>query len=168
VSFTAFKGREHFGDLLTMIKRTLAQEIVSRRPYEVWNAFIDLIAKESYENLDPVQKIAQLCFVYESEVQNGGHFQYFENRGIQLIEETLAALRSLGAECQESVLARASLVYCRKDREAVETAQEFVNAALAAEYSDLDNSFHICKPSIQDLLRSFLDRNQDCFVEVLP
>jgi len=46
----------------------------------VWNAFVDVLAMEEYADLDPVQRIPHLCFWYDSELQNGGHFQYFENR----------------------------------------------------------------------------------------
>jgi hypothetical protein len=43
------------------------------------------------------QRPAHLVFWYESEVQNGGHFQYFTNRSDHHIEETIQSLNALGA-----------------------------------------------------------------------
>lgn len=71
-----------------MITRKLSRAMLSQKPYEVWNAFVDLLAMENYTDLDEVQRAAHLCFWYDSEVQNGGHLQYFANRGIMLLNMT--------------------------------------------------------------------------------
>jgi hypothetical protein len=42
--------------------------------------------------LSAEQRPAHLVFWYESEVQNGGHFQYFENRGTEHLAATIEAL----------------------------------------------------------------------------
>ena len=69
------------------LRRTVDRDAAEREPHLIWNAFVDLIAVESYEQLSPVQRMAHLAFWYDSEVQNGGHGQYFENRGTQLLDE---------------------------------------------------------------------------------
>ncbi|MDN4494386.1 hypothetical protein [Ureibacillus aquaedulcis] len=56
-----------------MIKRMVTKEMLNENPYEKWNQFIDLLAMEEYGDLTQIQKVAQLCFWYDSEVQNGGH-----------------------------------------------------------------------------------------------
>ena len=60
------------------MKGTVEAGAAGREPHLIWNAFIDLIAIEDYGDLSPIQRKAHLVFWYESEVQNGGHGQYFE------------------------------------------------------------------------------------------
>ena len=55
---------------------------------------------EPLPDLTPEQRRAHLVFWYESEMQNGGHLQYFENRGAEHLEETVYALGLLGAKGQ--------------------------------------------------------------------
>ncbi len=54
---------------------------------------------EDYDDLSPEQRPAHLVYWYESEVQNGGHLQYFENRGTEHLAAAVKALGSLGAIC---------------------------------------------------------------------
>ena len=96
-----------------MIIRKLNRDLVRAKPYEVWNSFVDILATEKYENLDDVQRVAHLCFWYDSEVQNGGHLQYFENRGTGLLDKTLAALGALGAGCQQKGSFRSNAILPR-------------------------------------------------------
>jgi hypothetical protein len=42
---------------------------------------VNLPSSEDYANLSEERRPAHLVFWYESEVQNGGHLQCFENRG---------------------------------------------------------------------------------------
>jgi hypothetical protein len=62
-----------------------------------WNAMIDLCATEPLENCTPIQRQAALLFWYQSEVNNGGHFQYFMNRPEFPHREVLALMQALGA-----------------------------------------------------------------------
>ena len=109
-----------------MIIRKLSNAILEQKPYEAWNAFVDLLAEESYQDLNDVQRVAHLCFWYDSEVQNGGHLQYFENRGITLLDETLSALLLLGAECQHAVLEKVAGLFNSKPRDRIGTFEEYV------------------------------------------
>jgi hypothetical protein len=70
-----------------MKTRRLTQQQVDAQPFRIWNAYVDLLAMEDYHDLVEQQRPAHLVFWYESEVQNGGHLQYFENR-----QETIDAL----------------------------------------------------------------------------
>lgn len=69
-----------------------------------WNAMVDLCAVEPLDKCTPVQRIAALAFWYMSEVNNGGHFQYFVNKAKFPHEEVIAALIALGATHSASVL----------------------------------------------------------------
>jgi hypothetical protein len=150
-----------------MITRKLNRSLLEGKPYEAWNAFVNLVATESYEHLDNVQRVAHLCFWYDSEVQNGGHLQYFENRGTMLLDETLAALRLLGAECQRAVLETAGRLFSSRLRDRIETVEDYVAAAHGSEYAASDSAYHACKPAIQKLLADYFERNKSHFIEVI-
>lgn len=147
-----------------MILRTLTKQ--EAEPWQVWNAFVDLLAMEEFESLTPEQRPAHLVFWYESEVQNGGHFQYFENRGTELLAATVEALVLLGATCQQQVLREAGERWLSRSRPRVETAQEFCDTALEGEFDSFDSRFHACSPTLQQCLESHLEQHQASFVSV--
>lgn len=87
--------------------------VVSRSGKDVfkgyaWNAMINLCAMEPLDRLTPTQRIAALAFWYMSEVNNGGHFQYFVNKRGHPHQEVVHALESIGAHHSANVL-RAAL-----------------------------------------------------------
>jgi hypothetical protein len=105
--------------------RRLNKAQVELVPYEVWNAFVNLLWLESYEDLTPEQRPAQLVIKYEGEVQNGGHMQYFENSKGKYLDETVAALGFLGAACQQEVLRDALRLWRSRNREKIKAVEEF-------------------------------------------
>ena len=117
--------------------------------------------------MDEVQRAAHLAFWYDSEVQNGGHMQYFENRGIELLRETLKALDGLGGECQRRVLDSATQHYERSQGAHIETIEQYVSAALEGEFDSFDAAYDACEPSIQKLLEEYLERHRDSFIEIV-
>ena len=58
---------------------------------------IDLLAFSEESELTDEQIPAWHAFWYESEVQNGGHMQYFLNRGTDEASRAVDSLRRLGA-----------------------------------------------------------------------
>ena len=56
----------------------LEKAIVEKKPYLLWNTFIGIIAEDP-SKLSDIQGLAHFAYQYDSEVQNGGHLQYFEN-----------------------------------------------------------------------------------------
>jgi hypothetical protein len=150
-----------------MIKRKIAKSVVESTPGEIWNSFIDLIATEDYKDLDQIQRKAHLAFWYDSELQNGGHLQYFENRGTELIDATLAALRDIGANKQYKILATASKKWLAVPRPNIETVENYVDEALEGEFEQYDNKYYECEPSINYLLEKFLEQNQAAFIEIV-
>jgi Domain of unknown function (DUF4375) len=92
--------------------------------------FVDLIALTDYEDLTEIQQIAHLAFWYESEMQNGEHLQYFENRGLGQLTETLAALDKLGARCQRQVLLAASESSRSNPGDRIVTVEDYISRGL--------------------------------------
>jgi hypothetical protein len=149
-----------------MIIRRIKRSSLEKEPYKLWNAFVDILAMEKYEDLTAIQRTAHLCFWYDAEVQNGGHLQYFENRGTDLVQHTVLALVDIGAGCQARVLEAASRQYLSVDRRSIDTVEAFVEEALAGEFEQFDGDYHQCSPTIADLLETYLQAHQDSFVEI--
>jgi hypothetical protein len=151
-------------DISPMIIRRLTNSEVNEDTFCVWNAFVNLLAMEDYQDLTKDQSAAHLVFWYEHEVQNGGHFQYFENRGTERLPETIKALGLLNAVCQQQILQEAALLWLNQERKPVETVAEFCAAALEGDFTDLDLRFGRCNPHLQQRLETYLNEHLSSFV----
>jgi Domain of unknown function (DUF4375) len=117
-----------------------------------------------YADLTEKQRMAHLVFWYENEVQNGGHLQYFENRGIDRIKDVISALRRLKADCQANVLSEAAKRYSRHPRPPLDSVEDFVSAAMEDEFGEFDQAFHACQPLLVKALEMYLAKNKSEFV----
>ena len=149
-----------------MIIRSLKKLEVDAEPYLVWNAFVDILAMGDEADLSPEQRPAQFVFWYESEVQNGGHFQFFENWGAKHLAVTIDALGLLGAICQQQILREAGDVWLSRSRPRVLSVKEFCDTALDSEFEAYDSQFYSCSPSLQQILEAYLESHQSLFVRV--
>jgi hypothetical protein len=150
-----------------VILRQLTQIEVETEPWKSWNAYVDLLAMECYSDLAPEQRPAHLVFWYNSEVLNGGHFQYFENRGTAQLDATINALGLLDAVCQQAVLRDAGEFWLKRDRPHPQTVQEFCEIALEGEMNDYDSRFNGCLPSLNDVLETHLKNHQSSFIRII-
>jgi hypothetical protein len=86
--------------------------------------------------------VVQLCLIYSGEVGNGGHSQYFLNRGGRLIRDTLDALHAVGLPELEATLASAAAQFPNgnipTDPEETERAFEQLAEESLAELAQLD------------------------------
>lgn len=149
------------------MKRVLRSEDAQRDPNLVWNEFIHLLAFSEVTELDSIQRPAHLAFWYDSEVQNGGHLQYFENRPTELVGETIRALVALGALRQAAVLKSASERWMSRRRVKPRTVDEYVEESAKMEFKDLDNAYYGLSPSVTDMLGNCLESNRGSFVELI-
>lgn len=148
-----------------LIVRVSKQE-AEAYPHRIWNAFVELVGTHEYEDLSGEQRPAHLVFWYESEVQNGGHLQYFENRGVERVEETIASLGKMAAFCQQQVLREAFDLLLSRQRERIRTVEEYVSAALKDDFGQLDRRFYSCSPSLQSCLEDYLAGHQSSFISL--
>ena len=148
------------------MRRSLNRSAVNRASHLVWNAFIDLLAMENYEDLGPIQRVAHLAFWYDSEVRNGGHYQYFENPAGKRRHEAIEALLALGLHCQAAVLRQATVFWDSEDRKPPVSVDEFAENALEGEFAELDSTYYACSPTITDRLEAYLAEHQDEFVVI--
>jgi hypothetical protein len=150
-----------------MKTRILTKEKADAWPLNVWNAYVDLLAMEPYDELAEEQRPAHLVFWYESEVQNGGHLQYFENRGTGRLRETVESLGILGANCQRQILREAAELFLGHERPQITSVEEFVGAAREGEFAAFDRRFYACTPSLQERLQAHLALHQSSFVTIV-
>lgn len=150
-----------------MIIRSITKQEVDEEPDCIWNAFVDLLAMEEYDDLSREQRLAHLVFWYESEVQSGGHIQYFENRGMTYLDDAVNALGVLGAVCQQQILREAGELWRSRSRTSSKTTQEFCDTALEGEFDAFDSRFHDCSTSLQQCLESYLALHQSSFVRIV-
>jgi hypothetical protein len=129
-----------------------------------WNGFVDLIAITDYIDLTPTQRPAHLVFWYESEVQNGGHLQYFTNQGLERGEEAIASLDALGAGAYARILEQAQARWRSAKRLPPADALDYVAVALEAEFDDLDLAFGNCDVTLIQVLERHFAKHKDDFV----
>jgi len=145
----------------------ISREDLSAGSHITWNAFVGFLASANYENLTEIQRAAFLVFCYESEVQNGGHMQYFENLGLNRLAETANALRTMHAECFADVLVNASRQRSSRNRVPIQSSAEYALQAQQEELSEFDSSFHKCKTELIKLLEQFMKKNLDSFIRIV-
>jgi hypothetical protein len=129
-----------------------------------WNGFVQLPAMTDYDDLQPSQRPAHLVFWYEAEVQNGGHLQYFINRGDQRGEETVQSLYALGARAQARLLEKALATWRSSVRQEPADASEYAAMVREGEFNEQDHAFHACPDSLNSLLIQHLVDHEDEFV----
>ena len=82
-------------------------------------------------------------FWYQSEVNNGGHLQYFLNVSEPGEWQMAAgAARGIGQEAVADNLAQAVALWQSADRSAPNTSEEFVDEALEDEFGHFDRKFY--------------------------
>ncbi len=134
---------------------------------ESWNAFIELLATSDASELHPSQRPAHFVFWYESEVQNGGHLQYFCNRGYPEALQAVESLRLLGAVEHADLLFAALTAWDSHSRPDLDTVDDFVAEALSAEFAPHDQRFGQLAP-LTDVLERHLQAHQDAFLILSP
>ena len=121
---------------------------VKLRPELRWNAFVDIVSVDPTSLPAGPKRCAALALRYESEVQNGGHDQYFDNTGCRYVEETIRALAQLGDHCRGRVLSQAYEEYVAE-----------------GDTSSFDAAFHRCEPGLTVVLEAHLMEHEDTYIE---
>lgn len=151
-----------------MIRRQVNRSDWEKDPgYFGWNAFVNLIATEAYDDLSDVQRIAHLIFWYDSEVCNGGHLQYFLNPAGLKALETLDALIRVKLDCQRAVLAEAIDFASNNPISEIDTPEEYVAEALENRLGDFDKRYSACPRDITAFLKEYLEKNFGEFIEIV-
>jgi Domain of unknown function (DUF4375) len=149
-----------------MPRRAIQKSQAINDPTIIWNTFVDLISEQP-QNLDPEQRPVHFVLIYDAEVQNGGHLQYFFNYRNEHLEETLSALTLVGAACQREILKEAATLFESRPRKSPETAQEYSTIALLGEFDSFDKRFHECSPALGELLGKHLTEHASTYIDLI-
>jgi hypothetical protein len=98
-----------------------------------------------------------LAYIYDAEVKNGGHLQYFHNKGVSSVEETLDALRAIGATGHAELLETCWSKVKEAPVEQVSSLQEYSELAQERSFDDEDSSYYEQPRDVLDLLEAHFE-----------
>jgi hypothetical protein len=131
-------------------------------PHAMWNAFIASIS-DPFRILTAPQRVARLIFWYDSEINNGGHLQFFLNQGGDPIK-TIEALHSAGAFPQARILEQGLKRWESRARPKRNETYDYLALARQREFDDLDRAFGECAVSLTDVLESLLREHEAKYI----
>ena len=164
-----------FDIILAMVQPfELSKTEITDKNYLIWNTFISLLTQSNFREMDDIQSVALLSFWYDSEVQNGGHLQYFENKGKLfknrerlLVNSTLEALNIIGAKEQANILSAASVKYFSQIRKHPQDVNEFCALELEDEFGEYDRRYYECSPDMNSFLEKYLQQHLEAFIKLI-
>jgi hypothetical protein len=148
------------------MKPRLRRADVAADPNLLWNQFISILATSDRTQLDDVERSLSLIFWYESEVQNGGHLQYFLNQPGSATE-TIAALVTMGAPEYASTLMEALTIWSQTPSQRATTISDYSGWALEGRFTSLDERFYRLAPSLIELLEKHLNANVSAHFDMM-
>ena len=150
-----------------MIKRTISKELIGKERGLIWNAYVDLVCMEEYEDLTEIQQVGKALMMYENEVMNGGHMQFLLNHGIEELHLTIKALQFVAHNEFIQLLEAANEIYQKLDFSKIEDKESYIEMALEAHFEQCDEKFYQIEPSLYALQLDFLLDFQQEFVELV-
>lgn len=120
------------------------QAKIDNKKINIWNKFIEDVCPRNLSTLNEVQKNAVLCFLYDCEVNNGGHCAYFSTYPHSKFysEDLFEALKIVANN---------------------KIANNFMKAlqnGLNDEYEKVDNSYYQFEPALIDYLEKYVIKNE--------
>ncbi|WP_299653926.1 DUF4375 domain-containing protein [uncultured Tateyamaria sp.] len=120
-----------------------------QKALEKWNGFVARTAEARLSHLNERDRALYLAYWYQSEVNNGGHLQYFLNRSaMDPVQETAAAIRALRVNAMANVFEDAIFLWCGTEGPSIETVEDYIDEALENEFESLDSRFAACEKDL--------------------
>jgi hypothetical protein len=146
---------------------------VSRKRYTEfegvrWNAFVELCHLTNIRELTPIQRNAHLVFAYLGEVYNGGHYQYFVNRGDYDHEDVVRALEEIGCHEHAANLAAALQEVVAHPIDSPESVEAFLTGTTERDFSSYDKVFNKVHLTLTPALSNYLDKHEGDFIRWVP
>lgn len=113
--------------------------------------------------LSEPEYLLQLCLIYSGEVSNGGHSQFFMNRGGRYISDTLNALRAVDLSSLASILEQAAEILSGGvplDPDEVEAALERCSEERWCTLEELDQKAGRLLPAVDAQLLTYAKANR--------
>ena len=150
-----------------MIRRKLTRKEAKEKEYLIWNAFVDLVTMEKECNLSEIQMHGKRAFDYDSEIQNGGHLQYFENYKHKDHNQVIESLLELNEIKQANLLEQALAIYNKKERPIIKDSIEYSKIALEGEFDELDLQYYKENPPLTEFMEEYIHIHSNQFVEFI-
>lgn len=129
-------------------------------PDSAWNQLVSTVLVDDIKGLNKKQRLAHYCLVYDNEIQNGGHLQYFENKKGRDLSATLEALEAIGALEQKQVLEDAKQIFLQETRPAIQSVEEYKERELEEQYAVFDSKYYSLERTITNYLSDYLSQNK--------
>jgi len=139
--------------MLTTVSASALRDDPSAR---LW-ALIEHIAAHPAAASDAELQAFSAAYLYDAEVLNGGHLQYFQNHGLAHAPSALLALQAIGAAAQARILREAMSAMRVSPIAAVGSLEDYAELAKADHFSEQDARYYEVKPEVIDLLASFIE-----------
>ncbi len=140
------------------------EELVEDSSAKLW-AVIFYLAKNREKQLDEQFKALWLPYIYDAEVLNGGHLQYFVNQGTSNAEETIQALREIGAGEYANILEECYSEVIEKDLPEIQSLEQYSELALTESFPQ-DSKYYSVRPELFELLEQHFADQVDEWVAV--
>lgn len=132
----------------------------------LFDEIISLMFQKDETELTSKQQNVLQTFIYDSEVLNGGHLQYFQNQGTEKVNKILPFLEEIGAHCQKEILSKVYDLAQNLPVIGADTLEEYQERAMKGEFFELDMAYYKCPAEIgTNLLQRYVIENLSEFVE---
>ncbi len=148
---------------------TIEAVLAIEDPTQFAIALADLVygGSRGFDDLRPAERVVWCLDQLETEVNNGGFWQFFANSAGDHARESLEALRAIGAAHTAGLLERAIAVFPGGGPSPSRDLREHQVDALSGEHyalwETLDEAFYRHEDDLTSLLRAYLTRHTDDF-----
>lgn len=123
-------------------KKNKEKEVFTEKALR-WNRFLNEICFRDLETLSEIQKIAVLCFWYDTEMNSGGHSGYFDSCPDTVPQELIHAIFVVGYQA------------------IADNYQKALSEGEKDGWVETDTAYYNFFPSLYDCLQEFVENNQD-------
>lgn len=124
---------------------------------KLW-AIIFYLAENNKTDISQDFRYIWLVHIYNAEVSNGGHLQYFHNQGSKNIPDTITALILIGANKHAEILAQCWKRIKCGSIEMVKSLSEYADLQKEINFVDDDKRFYSLQPDTFYLLGKYYSK----------
>ena len=127
----------------------------------------EAIESQGFEQLSLPQQHYYAVFIYDAEVNNGGHSQYFVNSSGQHWKSALEGLKAIGAAARAEILHKATLLFGAAGPSVHNDSRHRQLASFSTEQQtsldELNSQYYACDENISALLDQYTIQNKEHF-----
>lgn len=134
---------------------SISQSELAADPNARFWALVLYLAGHPEEQTRPELQQFWLAYSYDAEVLNGGHLQYFHNRGTKDVARTIDALHEIGAKERAALLTSCWHQVQKEPVSRVTSLEEYSSLAAERSFKTEDTAYYAVKPDLMDLLEKY-------------